>query len=299
MRCIEYISFKDKAFEKSFRKCLKKAKGKITNDDLVKVNGILISDEEVDGFPVPWCSDSDMYNMIFPNFRYNIKNSQNNEWLSDLMLFSHIKSLHIFVTVDNLSYLSEFKQLKELYVFNTTETDWSFIENLTSLKFLLVNNADFSDLTPLSNLYEKQLALYKSSKRDTTNIFENIFQGLQNLNLENCSIIDIYPLAACTGLDDVNLSHNSISNLAPLSSIDSLYYLTLRYNKITDIAPLKWLTRLYYLNVRHNQINDASVLKSFENSNLSRLFVEHNEIVDFRPLSKLNLVDSDIPRNIK
>ncbi len=298
---MEQVEFRDLGFEKEVRKCLKKSKKKLTRDDLLKVTGILITDQDdVNGFSVPWQSDSSMFNMSFPNLRLNGSNFEGDVWLEDLKNFKHIETLHIYVGTKELSFLDGFEKLKELYIIDSSETSWSFIEGLLSLRYLCVRNAEFSNLAPISALCNKQLSIHKKNKEEANgNMFFSIFRGLQNLMLDDCNIVDLSPLSNCSFLSDINLSNNRIKDLAPLITIASLYYLTLRYNEINDISPLKGLQRLYLLNLRHNQIEDVSVLETFENSNLSRLFVEYNNIVDYSPLAKLNLVYSDLPSNIK
>lgn len=50
---------------------------------------------------------------------------------------------------------------------------------------------------------------------------------------------------------------------------------------------------LYYLNLRHNKVKDISVFKDNKNSNLSRLFIEHNPIEDYTPLKGWHFVARD------
>lgn len=287
------MKLKDNAFEKVIREALKKTYGKLKADDLMSIKGILISNKDTNNIQIPWNSDEAAFNMTFPKVMFNVNNSENGMWIEDLTLFTNIKSLHIYIKIDDLSFLESFVNLEELYVLDSSETNWSFIENMLYLKYLWVHNCGFSNITPLGNLSEKQLEFFEKNKVINKKEFI-LFQGLENVHLNNCGISDISPLSKCAFLSDVDLSNNKISDLKPLSNLHLIYYLTIRYNNIKDITPLKNLKGLYYLNLRHNCIEDISILKGFENSNLSRLFLKFNKITDFSSIYNLYLVSNDI-----
>lgn len=101
------IKFFDKGFEKAVRAFIKKKYTKITQADLLNIDSIWISPTNDNGFNVPWIGTGDAYNTIFPKLKFNTSNSDNKQWLSDLQLFSHIKALHIYTPVDDLSYLKD------------------------------------------------------------------------------------------------------------------------------------------------------------------------------------------------
>lgn len=287
-----YIEFKDKGFEKSVKELLNIKSERITAEDLSVVKGIIVTAGKASGFPIPWIGDSAAFNMVFPDITFNVNDSENDRWLVDMAHFSHIKSLHIYVPTKNLSFLEGFWNLKELYVLDSDNEEWSFIHSLMGLRRLYLQNCKFSDLSPIRNLFIEQFKRYERERREP-NTF-NIFNGLEKLYLENCGISDITPLADCKFIDDLNLSHNEISDISPLKGISSLYYLTLGHNIISDIKSLGEIKGVYYINLRHNQIKDISALKKHRNSNLSRLFLAFNNIEDYTPLKGIHLIDSDI-----
>jgi Leucine-rich repeat (LRR) protein len=286
------IKFKDKGFEKSVKELLNIKSERITAEDLSVVEGIIVTVSKASGFSIPWVGDSAAFSMVFPDITFNVNDSDNGQWLADMEHFSHIKSLHIYVPTQNLSFLEGFCNLKELYVLDSDNKEWSFLQSLTSLRYLYLQNCNFSDLIPIRNLSREQLEQHEREKREP-NTF-HIFNGLKKLYLENCGISDISPLVDCKFINDLNLSHNEIYDINPLRGICSLYYLTLRHNKISDIKPLGELEGVYFINLRHNQIKDISALKKHRNANLSRLFLAHNNIEDYTPLKGIQLIDSDI-----
>ena len=181
------ISFKDVGFELAFRNLISKATGIITKEDLKAVNGIMISNIDANGFSIPWISDGTAFNMTFPNLMFNVNNSDNGEWISDIVLFNEIKSFHIGIAISDLMFLETFTHLKELYLHEYDNDDLSFLNNLISLSSMCIYKGQLKDLTPFATLYKKQLELFKKSKIDKDRFY--IFNGLENLYLHECGKI--------------------------------------------------------------------------------------------------------------
>lgn len=291
---MNYIEFKDKGFERAVKRFLRVSAAGVLEDDLKRLSGVIISDKDSTMIPIPWQSDSSAFAMNILNFNFNINDSDNNLWHRDLVNFSHIISLHLNIHTEDLSWLKDFKNLKELYVENSTNNEWLFLTTLKRLKFLSVKDSKFTDLNPIRNLYVSQFEEYEKIRKDVKQRKLNIFEGLQHLEIINCGLSDISPLSHCSWVIELNLSHNNIYDITPLKRIRHLYYLTLRYNNVTDISPLKNLRSIYYINLRHNKITNIEIFESPELDNLSRLYLEDNMIMDFSPVRKLKLVHHDI-----
>lgn len=301
---MQEIIFQDEGFEQQVRKALKKPKGKLEYKDLYKINGILISDDEVNGFTVPWEADDSTFEMKFPKLMFNIQKSLNGQWVKDITLFKHIKTLHIYISTDNLEWIQDFHSLEELYIVDSNNTDWSFIENLIKLEYLYIQSSPFSDLTPIGNLCKKQQDIYlkaafgnKEKKNSAASYisFNKNYKFLSCLAMTKCGISDISPLAISDHIYELNLSHNKISDLTPLSKMESLYYLTLRYNKISEIKALANLSKTLLINLRHNNISDISVFNGFKDYYyLGKLYLQDNPINDYSPLKNLYLTQCDI-----
>lgn len=158
--CI-YVKFFDKAFEKCVRDLLKMKNKKIICEDLKEIRGIKIFITDSDAISIPWQADASAFNMCIPNLIFNVKKSENGLWIKDLVLFKHIRSLHIYVDTEDLSFVQELKSLKELYVISTKNKDWSFIKNLTKLEYLCVQDSEFKDLNVITKLCEEQELIRK------------------------------------------------------------------------------------------------------------------------------------------
>lgn len=288
---MKFLRFEDVQFENIVKRILNKSQeDNIYKDDLDKVRGVLIAEGEHSSINIPWSGDADAFNMSFPEIRFDISQSENGLWVKDLSLFKKIKSLHIYTQIEDLSFLSDFKDLKELYIYGYEKENWSFIEHLISLEYLCVNKSMFTDLVPIAELCKKQQVISGGASNK-----DKIFSiHLRNLMLNNCGIYDISPLKNCKYISELNLSHNKITDLTPLSEIQSLYWLVLRYNNIEDIEPLGKLRNLYSLNLRHNKITDITILENFKDYYIRRLYIKHNNIKDYSALIDIRLVDSDV-----
>ncbi|WP_342565403.1 hypothetical protein NST84_09835 [Paenibacillus sp. FSL R7-0345] len=73
--------------------------------------------------------------MKFPELIFCTEDSGNGWWESDLALFSHIRTLHLYAPTKDLDFLGKFNTLKELYVHDSETQDWGFLSLLTELHF--------------------------------------------------------------------------------------------------------------------------------------------------------------------
>ncbi len=130
-----FIEFTDKGFEKVVREKLQLSERQLTAEDLLLFNGVLIADGYSDFIEIPWHSDSSAFQMTFPNLMFNAADSENGQWEPDLVHFSHIQALHLYVATENLKILKDFKNLRELYVKSSKTADWKFLRGLPCLSF--------------------------------------------------------------------------------------------------------------------------------------------------------------------
>ncbi|WP_051962683.1 leucine-rich repeat domain-containing protein [Mesoaciditoga lauensis] len=169
------------------------------------------------------------------------------------------------LTNSDITFLSNFANLRYLYLFNNKIIDVTPLQNLINLKLLHLWNNQISDITPLQNL-----------------------TNLQELYLGNNQISDITPLQNLTNLQGLYLDSNQISNVAPLQDLTGLQYLNLWNNQISDIAPLQNLTNLQWLAFAYNKVNNIASLESL--NNLKYLDFSYNQIDDITPIRNLTSI---------
>lgn len=108
---------------------------------------------------------------------------------------------------------------------------------------------------------------------------------LDKLDLENCSIDDVEPLANLTTLKALDLSNNNISNLQPLAKLTRLEGLLLKGNEISDLTPLTKLRWLEGLTLERNNIHDIRPLANL--TYLRILDLDGNTVDNIEPLTEL------------
>lgn len=290
------IIFKDKGFELAIKKFLNIGSGAVLATDLLRIDGIKISDGPSSCIPIPWGSDSAAFAMQIPNFNFDV-NSSDGGWEQDLKYFSHISTLAIYVSNKELVALEGFEKLKELYVTHSETRDWRFLSTLINLTSLYLRKCKIDNLFPIEQLYELQMKQFTQNNEGAPAGLK-LFNGLKKLALSHCAIKDLTPLEACAYIYDLDLSHNEIVDIKPLSGMRRLYYLTLSHNCIEDISPLIDIPMVYLINLRHNRIKDIATLKAHRSRNLTRLFLADNFIVDFTPIRGMHLGRHDIEEAI-
>lgn len=122
--------------------------------------------------------------------------------LSPLLELKNLNMLMLSNTTQCLSDLSEFQQLKTLYMSCAGISDISFLAELTNLEELDISENHISDLTPLSGL-----------------------KNLKYLYLYNNDLSDISPLAELTNLENLDLRYNEgITDYSAVSFVENLQY---------------------------------------------------------------------------
>ena len=119
------------------------------------------------------------------------------------------------------------------------------LKNLTSLKSLTIQGAEFSDLQALKNL---------------TNI--------EKLWLPNNDIENIDALGEMINLEELVLYGNRIKDISALSKLDKLKILKLGGNLIEDVEPLMNLKNLTEVSLRDNPIKNVQVLENLTGTDI-------------------------------
>ena len=283
-----YIDFQDKGFEKAIKAHLGVGAERLTQKDIARIQSILICTSAEKYLKVPWQLNSSAFNMIKPDFCFNVLSSEDGMWEVDLQHFHGINALYLYGETTDLSLLSRFTKLQELHVVDSQNQDWSFLGELLNLRCLLIKNAPSLNLEVFRELANKQE--YVASERNDPFLWSH---KLEYLRLTYCGIEDVSPLTACKWLTEVDLSSNAISNFRPLLDLP-LNSLTLQYNRLSDLAfigDMDWWN-LYSLNLQHNEITDISPLARI--IRLRKLFVGHNPITDFTVMEELNIKRHDV-----
>lgn len=139
--------------------------------------------------------------------------------------------------IHDLSGLSTFSRIQDLYLANNNIRDVTELANLNRLRTLDLSGNPI--ITGLSQIGSKE-------QLETLNINSD---GVHRLS--DISAVSMFP-----NLTTLQLSDQKIGDAAPLSGLTKLETLDLSKNEIKDVHPLASLTRLTRLNVSDNHIKD-------------------------------------------
>jgi len=119
------------------------------------------------------------------------------------------------VDLNDISIISELKNLQEFYFWNTGVSDLSPLAGLSGLQILECHSTPVSDLSPLA--------------------------GLSNLQILDCgftSVSDLSPLAGLSNLQILYCRSTSVSDLSPLAGLSGLQILNCNSTSVSDLSPL-------------------------------------------------------------
>ena len=155
-----------------------------------------------------------------------------------------LKWLSVEASQVDLTEVSALTNLTKLSLDVCYTDDISPLSELKNLQYFYARKSLISDLSPLSGLTQLTSLYIQNFPNDDPNM----------------QITDLSPLANMTQLTTLTLSYNKFTDVTPLANLTQLTTLDLSYNKVTDISPLANLTQLTSLRLNGNDINDWSPL---------------------------------------
>ena len=201
----------------------------------------------------------------FVQFMTNLKHLDINiePNLKDLSPLSNSKLQSITVSycaVEDLTPLSNLRQLNALNLYNNRISDVSAIANCTELVFLQLGHNEISNISMLSEMTKLESFGASQNNIIDMSVVHN-FKELEYLGLSDNSISDISAISNCLHLIRLDLHDNNISDISVLSRLVELDELYLGKNNIFDISALYKLKNLKSLSLGKNGIPDAEILR--------------------------------------
>lgn len=197
----------------------------------------------------------------------NIGERQNPLKRFGLELMPNVEVLGLgFTTIDDISPVYKFKNLKQLWLTKTGIKDYSFLKNMPNLEGLDFSQNGVSDLSFLKD-----------------------YSNLKVVSAAGNDITDINILAKLDSLESLNLDLNNISDLSALSTLKQLKAVSLDYNKITNLSALSNKPLLERLFISHNKGLD---LKTFKAPALKELTATDNETSQLDFLTNLPNIET-------
>ncbi len=179
-----------------------------------------------------------------------------------------ITSLTVPETVEDYSDLRHFIHLQELTIHNSSADNYEFLLSMPELT---------------------SLSLAGSLVSAETLEYIGALSNLTTLDLRECGLSNILPLADATAITTLDLSDNSISNIGVLSNFTELTSANLSRNALTSLDALSKLSKLTKLDVSENSITSVDDLANC--TTMLELNLANNKITSIAPLAKLRYLE--------
>lgn len=177
---------------------------------------------------------------------------------------------------------------KSVYIDGVTHTEYDDQGRPVNTWTWGSDNAQISDITPLSHLNLRFLCLNDTSASDLsalknmTNLSTlDISSNHQNGNNVNGHFTDLSPLAKLDNLDRLDLEGNKVTSIAPLARLRQLRYINASYNLLTELPSLTNMSQLTTLYANNNHIRSVEPI---EDGRIANLSLSNNELTDLTPL---------------
>ncbi|KAL0221877.1 hypothetical protein RCL1_001731 [Eukaryota sp. TZLM3-RCL] len=213
-----------------------------------------------------------------------------NEQLSAITLFPNLSCFCLSDSgvVHDFSLLAPCRNLCSISLTRCSAfdlTQFSNIEQLTSLSLYDVDVTDFSPLSTFKGLTELSL--------DECTQFPNLISGDISNALDSNRITDISFLSTCIKLKSLSFDRSEVADLSPLSLLsNTLRSLSLNNSLFPNLCQLSNFKQLEFLSLNSNNITDICPLSSLQNlTNLSLYNTKVSDLSSLQYLSKLSFLD--------
>lgn len=170
--------------------------------------------------------------------------------------------------------LSQRDDFTQISLSNCVFEDFSFLKKMTQLKFLALNNTNFSDEGDEHNCIFSYLNNLQDLNLQETNFTNTELlipaKSIRVLNLKRCNIQDISALKDLVRLKVLNLAGTKIQDISALADLEFLESLNISGTFVKDIGPLKNLVKLKSLEVIDTPIQDFSPVSSQEHLQITK-----------------------------
>lgn len=164
------------------------------------------------------------------------------------------------------------------------------LEQATSLNEFSAEQTNIEDFSPIENLTSIKKVVLKNAAIPANSIeFLSNFNQLEYLNLRGTLVSDLSVLSNKTSLKHLNLRQTQVTNISPLANLTAMEYLNLNragsdLGGIEDVSFVSEMHSLYYLSLRNSFIGDEQ-FQMFENfTQLVESNIRNTGITDLSPL---------------
>ncbi len=175
-----------------------------------------------------------------------------------------------------------------------TSEQLSVLSNLKNLTYLDITNNYITDLSALSTLQNMEYLSLANNPLEKLTGTENM-KSLKVLYATDCRLTGLDELQGADKLESAYLSNNKLSSLNGLSASTAMTSLDASGNELTDASAVAGMKDLETLNLSDNRLTkapDLSALKKTTGVDLSK-----NELTDASGLEKFNPTEHEVEKD--
>lgn len=174
----------------------------------------------------------------------------------------------------------------EEFVMPASAASCADLKWLPNLKTLTIENASFTDFSPLMALNKLHTLTVKNTAiADSDLRFLSHMPQLTSLTLSGCSISTIADMEGLTSLTFLDLSNNTVRNISALSAMTELTHLDLSYNALISLQDIQSLHNLQVLDASYNSLANTSHVSAL--TSLTTLDVSSNNLMKLEGIDAL------------
>ena len=210
-------------------------------------------------------SDSIGINTLYKFVSVDSINLSGNTQINDLSPLSELRDLrHLDISntsITDLSPISNVTLLESLNLANTATSTTFFIKYSDRLKYLNLSGTQVESISELLNL--KNLVTLRLDHTNQIQSFGvlNEFKNLTELNLSSSGFNNVDNIKELTKIERLDLSQNIVINFSLLSKLTSMKYLDLSSSNIQDLTPVQNMDKLELLDITSTKVADLSPLE--------------------------------------
>ena len=139
---------------------------------------------------------------------------------------------------DSIEGFEDIINLETLSLMDHKKIDLSPLKNSTSLKNLILQYSDISDISFLSNLTNLEILSLEGTKVEDLSPLVNL-KNLHTLYLNDTPVEDISVLKDLKNLEILDISETNVHDISPLRNLNSLHSLYVQHSKVENLKPLR------------------------------------------------------------
>ncbi|MBD3341937.1 MAG: hypothetical protein GF353_22740 [Candidatus Lokiarchaeota archaeon] len=209
----------------------------------------------------------------------------------------------------NLSFLKEFKILRNLTVLNcdlSNSSNFFAISCLKNLKELNIKKCNLTSVPPLENLPQLERLHLSRNRIKSLKSMENVqnCESLREISLQHNEIVDLCgfePLVHLKGLRVLRLNNNCINKFEITAHLPNLSSIYLVHNEISSVSGLWNLPSSKGFNFEYNKISSLLNIRSTKKvPHVRGLYFGNNHLksLDFTTMENFpNIEEIEVPGN--